>query len=106
MSKRQSLPLKTAYEFAKRNGLEREARAIRDMNIEWELSYGSGVRRAYLLALFENRGLLGKFNKENWPVGDTPGGMREREWCLTLRRRYEDFLADRSLELGESSRQS
>ena len=55
---RKSLSLKAAYVFGTSRGLESEVKEIRDMDIEWDLSYTSSLRRGYIVALFEQKGIL------------------------------------------------
>lgn len=99
----QTLSTKAAYEFGTANGLEREMREIRDMVIEWDLSYTSSLRRGYIVSLFESKGLFDKFKKEHWSFGNTPAGERKRNRYLSLKARYEAFLAGGRSELGADS---
>src|SRR5437867_1962429 len=99
----QTLSLKAAYEFGAAHGLEREVREIRDMVIEWDLSYTSSLRRGYIVVLFESKGLFEEFKKEHWSFGNTPAGERKRSWYLRLRARYEAFLSGRGSEPGADS---
>jgi len=94
----QALSLKAAYEFAAAHGLEREAREIRDMVIEWDLSYTSSLRRGYIVVLFESKGLFEDFKREHWSFGNTPAGERKRSWYLRIKARYEAFLTGRGVE--------
>lgn len=94
----QALSLKAAYEFGKTHGLEREVAEIRDMVIEWDLSYTSSLRRGYIVELFERQGLFDQFKKAHWSFGDTPGGVRKRSWYLRIKARYEAFLSGRGSE--------
>src|SRR3989344_3153189 len=89
----QALSMKVDYDFGAAHGLEREVAEIRDMDIEWDLSYTSSVRRGYIVALFEGKGLLEEFKKKYWSFGNTPAGERKRSWYLRLKARYETFLA-------------
>ncbi len=81
--------IKPAYAFGAANGLEKEIDGIREMVVEWDLSYNTSLRKGYLLELFENRGILDKFISENWP----PGGEYERQRVLRIIERYEAFLS-------------
>ncbi len=90
-----TMPLKEAYRFGAEHGLEREVAAIRDMEIEWDLSYTSSLRRGYVADLFTKKDLFDAFKQQYWPVGDTPWGQRKKEFWLRLKGRYEDFLAGR-----------
>jgi hypothetical protein len=87
------LPLKKAYEFGATHGLEHEIRDIRDMVIEWSESYTSSLRRGYIIALFENKGIFEEFKKAHWPFGNTLVGGRKRGFFLGIKDRYEVFLA-------------
>jgi len=99
----QTLSMKAAYEFGAAHGLEREVREIRDMVIEWDLSYTSSLRRGYIVVLFESKGLFDEFKRQHWSFGNTSAGERKRNWYLRLKARYEAFLSGRSLEPGADS---
>jgi endonuclease NucS-like protein len=99
----QALPMKAAYEFGAAHGLEREVREIRDMVIEWDLSYTSSLRRGYIVVLFESKRLFEDFKEEHWSFGNTPAGERKRNWYLRLKTRYEAFLSGHSSEPGADS---
>jgi hypothetical protein len=87
------LPLKKAYRFAADHGLEREMIKIKEMEIEWELSYSSILRRGYMVDLFKRKELIDAFIDQCWPTGKTSWGRRRIEFLLLLKSRYEDFLA-------------
>jgi hypothetical protein len=89
----QSLSLKAAYEFGAEHGLANEVHEIRDMDIEWDLSYTSTLRRGYIVALFESRGIFDGFKAAHWSFGNTPAGERKRNWYLRVKARYEAFLS-------------
>jgi len=92
---RKVLPLKEAYRFGAEHALEREMAAIRDMEIEWDFSYTSSLRRGFIVDLFTKKQLFDAFKQQYWPAGDTPWGQRKKEFWLRLKGRYEDFLAGR-----------
>src|SRR5262245_22804930 len=92
----QTLSMKAAYEFGGAKGLDREVSEIRDMDVEWDLSYTSSVRRGYVIALFESKGVFNEFKAKHWLFGNTPAGARKRAWYLRLKARYEAFLAGSS----------
>jgi hypothetical protein len=94
----QALSLKAAYDFGKAHGLEREVSEIRDMVIEWDLSYTSSLRRGYIVELFERKDLFEQFKREHWTFGNTPAGERKRSWYLRIKARYEAFLSGNELE--------
>jgi hypothetical protein len=52
-----ALPLLEAYKFGIQHGLQQEIATIRDMKIEWDLSYTSSVRRGFIIELFKTRGM-------------------------------------------------
>ena len=66
---RKVLPLKEAYRFGGEHGLEQELAEIRDMEIEWDLSYTSSLRRGYVVDLFTKKQLLEEFKEKYWRVG-------------------------------------
>ncbi len=65
------LPLKEAYRFGDAHALQGEMAAIRDMEIEWDLSYTSSLRRGFVVDLLTKRNLLETFKQECWPDGNT-----------------------------------
>ncbi len=69
-----TLSLKAAYSFGVKHGLQLEVDEIRNMVIEWDLSYTSSLRRGYIVELFEKNGIFEEFKKSCWPYGNTPGG--------------------------------
>jgi hypothetical protein len=66
------------------------------MEIGWNLSYTSTVRRGYIIDLFEKGGLLEEFKATHWANGNTPGGIRAQDSYLRIKQRYEDFLEGRA----------
>jgi predicted DNA-binding transcriptional regulator len=100
MTDKPILPLKEAYKFAAENGLADEVEKIRAMEIEWDLSYTSTVKRGYIVDALLKRGIFEEFKAKYWPVGDTPWGTSKTKFFLSIRERYEDFL--RSGEQPES----
>ncbi len=97
-TKRKVLPLKEAYRFGAEHALEREMAGIREMEIEWDLSYTSSLRRGFVVDIFTKKQLFDSFKEQYWPTGNTTWGQRKSEFWLRLKSRYEDFLAGR----GES----
>jgi hypothetical protein len=92
---RKVLPLKEAYRFGAENGLEPEVAEIKDMEIEWDLSYSSSLRRGYVVDLFTKKHLFDAFKERYWPTGQSSWGRRKSEFWLRLKVRYDDFLAGR-----------
>jgi hypothetical protein len=86
------LPLKAAYTFGAAHGLGKEVEQIRTMEIEWDLSYTSSLRRGYIVELFSERGIFESFKAEYWSVGNTPAGVSKTKSWLRIKQRYEDFL--------------
>lgn len=87
------LPLKDAYRFAEEHGLTKEIGAIRDMEIEWDLSYTSSLRRGYAISLLKDNNLFEEFADSYWPAAKTPWGERKAAFWQRLKSRYEDNLA-------------
>lgn len=72
------LPLKEAYRFGADHALQDEMATIRDMEIEWDLSYTSSLRRGFVVDLLTKRNLLESFKRECWPDGNSPWGQLTR----------------------------
>lgn len=98
-----TLSLQAAYAFAAAHGLQSEASVIQEMEIEWDSSYTSSLRRGYIVALFEERGLFNEFKKQHWSFGDSSPGERMRARFLRIKGQYEDFLAGRGPEFSAES---
>ncbi len=90
-----ALPLRAAYEFGAGHQLEKEVKEIRDMPIEATRKSPSSLRRGFIVALFESRGLFDEFKKAHWPFGSTSAGEAKRRWYLRIKAEYEDSLASR-----------
>lgn len=85
-------PLTDAYPFGEANGLSEDVQGIRNMEIEWDLSYTSTVRRGYVIELFRINGILDKFIEHHWPAGKSAEGKMELNHSMHVKERYEDFL--------------
>lgn len=84
-----TLPLKAAYTFGYAHGLEREINEIREMDIEWDLSYDTSLRRGYIVDLLQKHSLFEEFKAQHWPVGNTTDGVKKTKFYLNLKSRYE-----------------
>jgi hypothetical protein len=80
------------YAFGAAHGLEKEVNSIRDMDIEWDSSYSTSVRKGYILELFEKHGILDEFRAKH-PIWGSPPGDKERQRVLRIKDRYQAFLA-------------
>lgn len=98
MPEMESLSLKAAYTFGSDHGHQAEVEEIKNMVIEWDLSYTSTLRRGYIVELFERLGLFAQFKKEHWPFGNTPAGERKRLRYRRVKKQYEDYLAGKGTE--------
>jgi len=87
------LPLKLAYAFGKENGIEKEMNDIKEMEINWDSSYTSTVRRGYVVSLFQKKNLYDAFVSKHWPFGLTPSGKTYEARYLRLKQQYEAFLS-------------
>jgi hypothetical protein len=99
-SQKRRFSIKPAYSFGVVHGLENEVKEIRDMDIEWDSSYNTSVRKGYLIELFEKRGIFGEFKAKHWPLGNTPAGEKERRRILGIKERYKAFLAGNGSEVS------
>ena len=95
---RRVLPLMDAYRFCTEHGLQSEMEAIRDMEIEWDLSYTSSLRRGYMIALLRSKQLYETFVDRHWPLGKEAWGKRKTEFWVSLKSRYEDYLEGKGTE--------
>lgn len=87
-----TLPIKDAYKFGATHSLAAEVEKIRQMEIEWDRSYTTSVRRGYVVELFEQHGILGQFKNEIWPLGNSPAGAALVRRFLRIKEEYEKFL--------------
>jgi hypothetical protein len=92
-TKRSRLPLNSAYPFGIERGLDKEIAQIREMEVEWHLSYNSTVRRGYVVDLFDAHGIMDEFIRRSWAVGATDWGKKEAEFCVGVKQRYEAYLS-------------
>lgn len=90
------LPLRDAYAFGASHGLQSDVDAIRDMEIEWELSYRSSLRRGYIVDLLTAHGLFETFKEAHWPAGNTEWGRKKADFWHRLKPRYQAFLEGQS----------
>lgn len=88
-----TLPLREAYEFGIQHGLQGEVSTIRDMEIEWDLSYTSSVRRGFIVELFKTKGVWETFKEACWPNGNTSDGIRRTRRFLKVKEQYNKFLS-------------
>jgi hypothetical protein len=95
-----TLSLKAAYSFGVKHGLQHEVDEIRNMVIEWDLSYTSSLRRGYIVELFEKNGIFEEFKTSCWPYGNTPGGEAKKKRSLRIKQQYENFLAGNNGQEG------
>ena len=96
-----AMPLTQAYKFGNEHGLEAEIDQIREMEVEWDLSYTSSLRRGYVVDLFQQRGLMSVFIKQQWPDGETAKGEALIRRYFAIKARYEEFLAGGAVESEE-----
>jgi hypothetical protein len=89
------LPLKGAYRFGAEHALIQEMAEIKDMEIEWDLSYTSSLRRGYVIDLLTNRQLFETFKDQCWPAGNSAWGQHKAQFWLRLKSRYRDYLEGR-----------
>lgn len=87
-----SLPIREAYKFAEVHGLESEMHAIK--SIDPDIPWARGLRKGYIVDLFEKRGLFEQFKKEHWPYENSPAGEAKQRFYLGLKARYEESEPD------------
>ena len=84
-------PIRPAYKFALEKGLEREVAEVKAIpNIEG-FKYTTGVRRAHMIELLEEHGILDEFIKEFWPDGNRSKGKARIKLYQKRRLMYEEI---------------
>jgi len=68
------------------------------MEIEWDRSYTSSLRRGYIVDLFQKTGIFQEFKDTHWPEGNTPSGETVTRRYQRIKAAYEDFLSGRESE--------
>lgn len=89
-----TLPLKLAYPFLIKNGLEKEEEEIRTSKDQFG-SYTSTLKRAKIVSLLKRKNLLDKFLDEAWPEG------KNSRLTSRLERIYERFYKESLEEVSE-----
>lgn len=97
------LSLIAAYEFGKDHGLGAEMAAIKNIAVNDMPKRASGVRRGYVVHLFEEHGILDEFCEKHWAVGKTPKGESLRRRYLKRWRGHQAILKGSALELAPIS---
>jgi hypothetical protein len=93
-----TLSLNAAYVFGEEHGMKQQMDEIRNMVIEWDLSYTSSLRRGYVVELFERHGIFDEFKTKHWIFGNTAPGEAKRRRYLRIKQQYEEFLAGRTTD--------
>ncbi len=88
-----ALSLKAAYHFGTEHGLQKQVDEIRDMEIEWDKSITSSLRRGYIIRLFRSKGVFDEFQQKYWPFHLTGQGQTLAKWYLKNADDYDRFLA-------------
>jgi hypothetical protein len=101
-----TLSLPAAYEFAAEKGLGTAATEIRNMEIEWDSTYTSTVRRGYIVDLFEANGVFDEFKRRLWSDGNTPWGATKRRLFIRVKERFAAFMAGQNPSPDESEEMS
>jgi len=65
------------------------------MEIEWDRSYTSSLRRGFIVELFEAKGLFQSFKDTCWSNGNTAEGERLTPRYRKIKQEYDDFLSGR-----------
>jgi Endonuclease NucS len=91
-----ALPLRAAYAFGTEHGLNHEVDEIRNMDIKWDRSYTSSLRKGLIVSLFEKRGIFEEFKEIHWVYGNSSAGETKRRRYLRIKEEYANFLASRN----------
>jgi len=91
-----SLPLRDAYDFAATKNLHAEAARIQAIPSIPSFRYNSGVRRAHIIELFTERGVLDEFMATYWSEGLSAAGRAKMELYARRRIAYEALVGSPS----------
>lgn len=104
-----NIPLREAYTFSIEKGLSEEVADIKSMEIEWDRSYTSSVRKGFMIRLIRDKNLLDEFIDGYWPTGKTEIGKKKINKVLRIAAEYESYISgdigdyDEQLTEGGSS---
>ncbi len=76
-----------AYDFLTQNGLEKESTEIKESSDKFK-TYSSTLRRAKIIVLVKEKGLLEKFCKSVWPSGVSDKGKSRIKFLENLVARF------------------
>ncbi len=93
-----TISLREAYAFAISKGLSEKVAEIKEMEIEWDRSYTSSVRRGFIVRLLQEHNIFDEFIEKYWPVGKSGWGASRIRRVLGLAADYENYLAGDSSE--------
>lgn len=96
-----SLPIREAYRFAEAHGLESEIAEIK--GIDPDVPWARGLRKGYIVDLFEKHGVFERFKKEHWPFGNSSAGESKQRFYLGLKARHEESDDDAFPETDEEA---
>jgi len=96
-----SIPLREAYAFANGKGLSEEVADIRSMEIEWDRSYTSSVRKGLIIRLLKDNNLLDEFIENYWPTGTTLIGEKRIRKVLNISAEYEGYISGDTIDEDE-----
>ena len=86
-----TIPLREAYAFAISKGLASEVAEIREMEIEWDKSYTSSVRRGFIVRLLQHHNLMEEFIESYWKIGRSAFGEAKIRRLLSLAEAFENY---------------
>jgi len=90
------LSLIAAYRFGINHGLQKEIEEIKNMEIEWDKSITSSLRRGYIIRLFKSKGVFEDFQRQYWLNYQTRQGQTLARWYLKNAEEYDRFLSGES----------
>lgn len=93
-----NIPLREAYLFAIGKGFSKEVADIKSMEIEWNRSYSSAVRKGFIIRLLKDKSLLDEFIENHWLTGKTQVGEKKIRRVLNIATEYESYLAGETPE--------
>lgn len=88
----EALPLRLAYSFLAEKGFTQQADAIR-ISSDRLGSYTTSLRRAKILALLKEKGLLTEFIQSFWPFALSSGGKKKVRFYEQVYSKYESNIS-------------
>jgi len=85
------LPLREAYDFGNAKGLKDDIDQIQNIQITWDRSYKSTVRRGKVIKLFQQHNILNEFIEKVWPEANSQKGQTYINRCIRIANEFDQY---------------